>query len=134
MVMVMVMVMMVAMVMMVMVLVIMVVMVPEEARALHPFPDLPHPPTVGHASTFGIIKIISISNNIIIPIIKIIIITIIILIIKIIILIIPGKKVRKHFKGELYRGKLLLEAGKSLFHYVLPAFLSFLLLFIYYYD
>ena len=32
----------------------------------------------------------------------------------------PSEKIRKHLKGELYRGELLFEAGQSLLHYVLP--------------
>ena len=74
-----------------------VTMLLEEAGGLHPFPSLLLLPIAGLSNTL--------------------VTSITIMTLKIIT---PGEKIRKHLKGELYRGKLLFEAGQSLLHYVLP--------------
>ena len=92
--------------MMGMMLMMFVTMLLEEAGGLHPFPSLLLLPIAGLSNTL----VTSIT----------IICTIIPTTIMTLKIIPPGEKIRKHLKGELYRGKLLFEAGQSLLHYVLP--------------
>ena len=91
--------------MMGMMLMMFVTMLLEEAGGLHPFPSLLLLPIAGLANTLVT---------------RITIICTIVAIIMTLKIIPPGEKIRKHLKGELYRGELLFEAGQSLLHYVLP--------------